>query len=273
MVIRQQKPVKDILRRVVPIVLVSSLLALPSFAAESDADGAMRPDELALLQKLRDGWPNTQFKSVKELAMFPGVFEVEMGKNIAYVDATSRYWLFGHVYDMERREDLTAAKLPGEPAVAPDSDEQAAPRVSFEQLPLEDAIKTVKGSGSRHVAIFSDPDCPYCKKLESVLKGVTDVTIYTFLMPLDSLHPQARSKAAGVWCAKDRAAAWERLMSDGVAPQGECSTPIERNLALAETLKIRGTPTLILSNGDLVRGAVSKGRLEQLLAAAEGADK
>jgi thiol:disulfide interchange protein DsbC len=128
-------------------------------------------------------------------------------------------------------------------------------------------MKEVRGNGSRVLAIFSDPDCPYCQKLETDLRALTNVTIYTFLMPLVSLHPAAHSKAVSVWCAKDRTAAWHATMWRGESvPQADCPHPVDRNVALGERLGINGTPTLIAADGRMLPGAASKEQIEAWLA-------
>lgn len=208
----------------------------------------------AMLATLKAKYPKTVFKSVTTTSM-PGIFEVVMGKNVAYVEESGRYFLFGHLFDMETQTDLTEGKL------VPDSKAAA----DFSKLPFEDAVVTVKGDGSRKMAVFSDPDCPYCKQLENTLSRITNVTVYTFLMPLQQLHPQARAKAIGVWCSKDRAKAWDDLMHKNIVATGDCDHPVDRTIALAEKMSIGGTPTIILPDGSLLPGAPNAAKLEQML--------
>ena len=217
-----------------------------SLAAEDTAD--------ALAQRLKQLYPNTQFSGVSESAL-PGLYEVVMGRNIAYTDAAGRYFLFGHLFDMPAQRDLTAER------------KDQLQRIDFEQLPLQDAIKTVRGNGSRILAVFSDPDCPYCKRLEPELAKLNDVTVYTFLMPLTQLHPDARSKAVAVWCAQDRVHAWAQLMLYGqTAASSNCAHPVDRNIALGERLQINGTPTMIAADGRVLPGAASADQIEAWLA-------
>jgi len=120
---------------------------------------------------------------------------------------------------------------------------------------------------ARTVAIFSDPDCPYCRRLEAEMKSLTDITIYTFLMPIASLHPDARSKAITVWCSKDRVAAWHALMwRDEKISAKECPHPVDRNVALGDRLGISGTPTLVAADGRVLPGAASNAQIEAWLA-------
>ena len=203
------------------------------------------PELTSLIGRLQALYPSTRFGEIRPTP-WPGVFEVAMGANLAYVDASGQYFLFGHLYDMKAQRDLTAER------------KDTLARIDFNALPLADAIKDVRGRGSRALAIFSDPDCPHCRRLEAELKGLSDVTIHTFLMPIASLHPQARAKAIAVWCAKDRLGAWQALMTrDQVPSSADCAHPVDRNVALAERLGVTGTPTLVAADGRVLPGAAS----------------
>ncbi|MFY7864894.1 DsbC family protein [Roseateles sp.] len=210
-------------------------------------------DSSTLVERLRALYPSTRFGGIHPTA-WPGVYEVAMGANLAYVDATGRYFLFGHLYDMRQQRDLTAER------------KDAMARIDFGSLPLADALTEVRGKGTRTLAIFSDPDCPYCRRLEAELRGLDDVTIHTFLMPLASLHPAARGKAVSVWCAADRLATWRALMlRDVMPPQADCPHPVDRNVTLGEQLGINGTPTLIAGDGRVMAGAASRDQIETWL--------
>jgi thiol:disulfide interchange protein DsbC len=210
-------------------------------------------DASHLLERLQTLYPSTRISAIHPTA-WPGVFEVAMGANLAYVDATGRYFLFGHLYDMRQQRDLTAER------------KNAMARIDFGSLPLADGLTEVRGKGTRTLAIFSDPDCPYCRRLETELRGLDDITIHTFLMPLASLHPGAHAKAVSVWCATDRLSTWQALMlRDALPPQADCPHPVDRNIALGEQLGINGTPTLIAGDGRVLAGAASREQIESWL--------
>lgn len=217
--------------------------------------------ESAVLATLKQKYPSTNFKSISSTRL-PGVYEVVMGKNIAYVEETGRYFIFGHMFDMQTQTDLTEEKLTS----------VQSQKIDFNRLPFQDAVKIVRGDGSRRIAIFSDPDCPYCKQLENNIAQLTNVTIYLFIFPIEQLHPQAKDKSIGVWCSADRAKAWDALMRRNETSPGQCDNPIERNIALAESLGINGTPTIILHDGSVIPGAPSLAKLEQMLTSKEGKD-
>ncbi|MBR8383923.1 MULTISPECIES: DsbC family protein [Burkholderia cepacia complex] len=135
-------------------------------------------------------------------------------------------------------------------------------------LARDHAIKTIRGNGKRVLYVFSDPDCSYCKKLEHTLRQIENVTIYTFLYPLEGLHPQAAERARGIWCSNDQNAAWQAWMSANVQPtaNGQCAAPISQNRTLGLALGLRGTPTLFNANGRMAAGAVPAQSIEALLA-------
>src|SRR5207244_6217032 len=132
-------------------------------------------------------------------------------------------------------------------------------------LPLDLAIKSVKGNGARKIAVFADADCPYCKKLETEMKGVDNVAIYTFLFPIGSLHPDSNRKSKAIWCAPDRDKAWREWIMDGKLPanDGTCATPLDKLLALGNKYNIRATPTIVYADGHVIPGALPMAVLEK----------
>jgi thiol:disulfide interchange protein DsbC len=209
----------------------------------------------ALAATLKQLYPGTSFDAVGPSPV-KGLAEVVMGANVAYVDETGRYFVFGRLYDMREQRDLTAERL------------DRLTRVDFSALPPEAAIVTVKGSGARKLAVFSDPDCPYCRTLEREIGQLDDLTVYTFLYPIEALHPGAARKSIAVWCAPDRAAAWADLMLRGIEPPpASCANPVNANVALGARLRIQGTPTLFAGDGRRSVGLQSAGELDAWLRA------
>ena len=185
----------------------------------------------------------------------PGLYEVRSGASLFYTDRHGDYVIRGELLDARRQTNLTQARIAQLSAI------------DFSKLPLQDAIVSTRGHGTRKLAVFADPDCTYCKQLESVLQGRDDLTVYTFLMPI--LGPDSREKAKAIWCAKDKGAAWRGWMREGTAPaaQPACDTSaLDRNLALGKKHVIQSTPTLVFQDGTPVGGALGALQLEEQLA-------
>ena len=220
---------------------------------------AFAEDESASLRKaLEAQLPGARIGAITKTPY--GLYEIVVnGSEVIYTDEKATVVFQGRLIDLKSRTDLTAKRL------------EELRHVDFSQLPLDKAIVKVKGSGARKLAVFSDPDCPFCKKLEPELEGITDVTIYTFLFPIPSLHPDAMRKATLIWCAPDRVKAWDDQMLRGQAPQKSnlsCATPILEIQQLADQLGIAGTPGLVFQNGKLVPGLITRDQIEVNLKAA-----
>lgn len=206
-----------------------------------------------LLETLQAKYPGTRFSAVNPSPL-TGVYEVVMGRNIAYTDARGDYFLFGHVMDMARQRDVTADR------------QNDLRKINFSALPPDSAITFVQGNGRRQLAVFSDPDCPYCRQLEAELAKLEDVTIRLYPYPLAGLHPEAMKKAQAVWCSPDRARAWRELLVNRVTPKvSPCETPLARNRELAASLGIAGTPVLIRADGRQNAGALKASELDDWL--------
>lgn len=186
---------------------------------------------------------------------YGGLYEVNMGGQLFYTDEKVSYFVAGSIIDAKTDRNVTQERM------------QELMKKVVSSLPLEAALKQVKGNGKRKLVVFSDPDCPYCKKLEAELGKISDVTIYTFIYPIPSLHPQAADKAKAVWCASDRLKAWDELMQKGtVPPAGNCDTsPLAKAAKVGAQLNVQGTPTLFFADGLRVPGMVPAPELEKLL--------
>lgn len=213
-------------------------------------------NEAEIKKTLEAKFPQAKVDKVTKTPYF-GLYEVFMDKQLFYTDEKVSYIFLGNIIDAKTNQNITQQRLAKLTAIP------------FDTLPLDLAIKTVRGNGSRKVAVFSDPDCPFCRRLEKELANVTDVTIYTFLYPIPSLHPDAAEKAKAVWCSPDRVKAWDDLMLRGIAPSApaSCANPVDKLMALGEKHRIFGTPTLIFPDGTVVPGAVPLAQLEKMLGA------
>ena len=247
--------------------LANAQSAAPAAPAEAvEAIGAVGagkpmadPAAVALGAKLKAMYPNTSFTSVRPSAI-EGIYEVMMGQNVGHTDGGGRFFMFGHLFDMKELVDLTAQAL----GQAAPGKHEVKTSVEYPSEHLANAIKTVKGDGSRQLVVFSDPNCPYCKKLEQELAKLPNVTIYTFLFPV--LGPDSRSLSIAMWCAPNRAQAFSDFMLKGKRPaMKSCTTPLDDNATLGGRLGVTGTPTLIAADGRFMPGAAPAVKINQWL--------
>lgn len=187
---------------------------------------------------------------------YSGLFEVRTdGNEIIYTDQKAQYLFLGRVVNTSTMEDYTKARV------------DEITKVKFTDLPLDSAVKMVKGDGKRVMAIFEDPHCGYCKRFRHTLQEVDNVTVYTFMYNILSEDSSVKSK--NVWCSADRAKAWDEWMLNNkepaAAPANCLSTPNEKILELGRKLRVSGTPTIIFADGSRIPGAVDAKTLESKL--------
>ncbi len=183
----------------------------------------------------------------------PGLYEVVTEDHIFYTDETAQYLIDGSMFDLKARRNLT------------DAHARQLFAVDFNKLPLNIALKKVKGNGTRKMAYFTDPNCGWCQKLERELRNVNDVTLYLFISTYIGGNDSAE-KAKAIWCSKDRVKAWDDLMLNGKQPTpGKCDTPTNQVMQLGAKLKVNGTPALIFANGVINPGFLPADKLEEAL--------
>ncbi|MFN0039731.1 MAG: DsbC family protein [Burkholderiales bacterium] len=230
-----------------PIILFALLFFIAAHAVAESAEFA------ELREILSQRIPDMTLGEIRKLP-HADLYEVQVnGYDVFYTDRGGNIGVRGSLVDLNARVNLT------------DRRKQELMVVDFSALPLDQAITKVKGNGSRKMAIFSDPDCPHCKRLERELADVTDATIYIFLYPLAQLHPDAPRKARAVWCAPQPAKAWDELMLEGrepAAPPDDCHAPLGVIAEWARKLWIAGTPGIVFENGRLVPGVIARSKIE-----------
>jgi thiol:disulfide interchange protein DsbC len=220
----------------VPLLSAGLLLSSAPLLAYADTT-----EDIAFIKKNLDSRkPPLTARSVK-LSPIAGLYEVYANGSIYYVDKTVSYIMIGgSLLEDATKKNLTAERL------------KELTTIKFDSLPLNNAIEIKKGNGAYKFAVFSDPDCPFCKKLEQGLDkmGLTDYTAYVFLLPLTELHPDAAVKSESIWCAKDKKEAWLSMMLKDTAPaKAQCENPLSANEKLANEYGVAGTPTIYLNDG------------------------
>lgn len=237
------------------------VLGLALFFAQLLALPAARANEAVIRKAIAERVPD--FPKIDEIRPAPiaGLFELRVGLDIFYADAKGEFILQdAQLIDLKTRRNLTEARV-----------EQIS-QISFASLPLKDALVWKRGSGERKLAVFADPNCGYCKRLERTLQELKDVTVYTFLLPILGADSQTKSRA--IWCAKDNTAVWLDWMLRGKQPAAAAANcddaALRRNRQFATQHRIHGTPAMLFEDGTRAPGALELTVIEERLKRADG---
>jgi thiol:disulfide interchange protein DsbC len=230
--------------------LIAAFTGFPAVAQDADKP---KTDLERIKAELQKKIADAPIDTVRKIS-YGGLYEVTIGGDIFYTDAKAEFLVAGSIIDLKTKENITEARA------------RQVNMIKWESLPLERAIKIVRGNGSRKIALFEDPNCGYCKRLHRDLQGVNDLTMYVFLYPI--LSPDSVEKSKAIWCSADPGQLWldHMVKETPIGGDAKCATPIEQNLALGQSKKIHGTPTIIFENGDRVPGAIPLADLEKKLA-------
>ncbi|WP_332854909.1 DsbC family protein [Duganella sp. S19_KUP01_CR8] len=231
------------------VLLLLSALMASCVGAETPSTDAIKK-----LVEPRLG-SNVKVDSIKETP-YAGLYEIRVGNDILYTDKTGTYLFSGHVFNLTTSTDLTKERL------------EEINKIKFSDLPLDKAIKTVKGDGKRVIAVFEDPNCGYCKRFrQTTLKETDNITVYTFMYNI--LADDSFTKSKNIWCSPDRSKAWEDWMvNNKAAPDAaeKCESPNQEVLELGHKLSVSGTPAIFFADGTRVPGAIDTKALEEKLA-------
>ena len=219
-------------------VLAFAAVSLTATGADKPAPAPLTGEAAAVKKVLEQKFPGAEIRGITKSPYF-GLYEVQLDDRLVYTDAKAKYLLVGSVYDTESKTNLTEDR------------QRKLNRVDVATLPLDMAIKKVKGTGERTLYVFADADCPFCAKLEHEMKSVDNVTIYTFLYPIDTLHPDSARKSRIIWCSDDRAKAWDAYYDSGALPdnKGDCDNPLAKTAELGAKYRVNATPTLVFADG------------------------
>jgi len=226
---------------------MKKLLALFLLVAFSTAHAG----ENEIRQSLQSKLPNIGKLEHIVKTPYAGLYEVVIGDQLLYTDEQGLYMFDGSVIEVKSRSDLTEQRR------------HQLFAVEFDQLPLELAVKKVKGNGKRKMAYFTDPNCGYCKRLEKELAKVNNVTLYLFLYPIFEGSDEI---VRNVRCADNPVKAWDDLMLKDIAPaSATCKTPTDKVMALGVKMRVNGTPNLIFGDGMQVPGFMPAQEIEKRL--------
>ena len=230
------------------LFLIAVLLALPLQAGEAE-----------IRQALKTRFPQIRIDGIQPAPM-PGLFEVRFqtrdGPQLLYTDGNANFFFVeGSIIDVKSGRNLTEERL------------LKLSAIEFSALPLDLAVKIQRGNGKRVLAMFTDPYCPYCRRLEQSLLQLDDITVYVFMYPV--IRPDYADHSRAVWCSPDRAKAWLELAANETprVPAGgaNCANPVDKVIELGKALRVTGTPTLYFANGERAGGGMEIGKLRAKL--------
>lgn len=188
------------------------------------------------------------------------IMEVQTAQGqIMYTDSEGRFLILGQVIDVDSRENLTRKSV----------DEMW--RISWDDLPFGSAIREVRGKGTRKLAVFTDPYCGFCARMEEEIQKLDDVTVYYFLI---GMSEESQRVAGKILCSQDALGAYHGWMRDHKEPEGNCTAErVKANLDFAGAHGIQGTPTLYFGDGSRFGGYADSGVIESRLQKVHGGGK
>ena len=188
--------------------------------------------------------------------MYEVVVRAADGLRFYYVDGEAKVIIMGEAFDARTGRNLTEER------------QRKLTAIKWESLPWQGAITSKRGTGRRKLAIFSEPNCPYCKRFEADLAKLDDITVHIF--PYAVIKTESVRQAKAVWCSKDRVKAWNDLMFLRIEPAAapDCDTTVEKLIELGRRLGANSTPTWFLETGERRSGAMPLDQLRALLDAA-----
>lgn len=238
-----------LIKKIFLTFILGGCLASPMALAQVDLEGVKK--------EINDNWSKNipTLPAVTEVKTTPisGLYEVVVDGEVFYTDRSGNYLILGELMDLKGQRNLTR-----------DRQESLIAAIDFDQLPFDNAIVVKRGNGERKLVIFEDPNCSFCHKFERSLTTVDNVTLYIFLYPM--LSDDSRVVATNIWCAQNPAKAWEdwmvREMKPAAAVCDSANAVLASNIQVARSYGIKGTPTLVFSDGSRIPGAVEPEMVE-----------
>jgi len=235
------------------LLAIATLLAGSALAAET-VNPATASRLKGVLEKVIPGSPDSI-----NVTPIHGVYEAVYGAQVFYISEDGRYLINGELFDAQKRENLT---------------EQRRSQVRLAALKAVDEksmiIYPAKGKAKHTVTVFTDVDCPYCRKFHQGMDEMNKlgITVRYLFYPRAGVDSESFKKATEVWCSKDRNKAMDQAKAgQPITDSSSCDAPIKSQMALAHSFGISGTPLLVLDDGRAIPGYLPP---QQLLAVLDG---
>jgi thiol:disulfide interchange protein DsbC len=187
-----------------------------------------------------------------------GWYTIRKGAIVAYISADGRYLMQGDIIDLDRQVNLS------------ESSRNDSRRDMMSSYPEDQMIVFTPKEKLHSVAIFTDIDCTFCRRLHSQIDEymANGIEIRYLLYPRNGPTSASWTKAEEVWCADDRQEALTEAKQDKNFPTHECdSSVVSKHYAMGQDVGLRGTPAIVLEDGTLVSGYLPPDQLLQALEA------
>ena len=198
--------------------------------------------------------PGVPIKSIKPSGV-AGLFEVRIGAEVYYLTSDGRFLVSGDIIDVKSRRNLTALA-------------RGLVRLDMVNAVSEDKMVIYEsGKTTRTITVFTDIDCPYCRKLHQDVPTLVEggIRIRYIVFPRDGLTTNTYRKSVSAWCSPDRKKALSIAMSGGKLKNRTCANPVSEHFELAGRVSVRGTPTLLVDDGQILPGYIPPNKLFAIL--------
>ena len=224
---------------------VMSILWQPAVAEDPPAK------VLAALEKIVPGIAPDRI----QLSVLPGLYEVSFGPSIVYLSADGRYLIQGDLIELDSGKNHTRDRR------------REHRRERMATVKEKDMVVFGPENAKHTVDVFTDIDCPYCVRLHNQMAEYNrlGIRIRYLAFPRAGVSSSSYDKWVSVWCSGNKQIAMSKAKNGSRIPKKKCDNPVEMQFALGRAVGVRGTPSLILENGQLVPGYVQPLELLEIL--------
>jgi thiol:disulfide interchange protein DsbC len=198
--------------------------------------------------------PGMQPDSIKPTPV-KGLFEVAYGAQILYFSDDGRYMFRGSLIDLDRRADLT------------ERTRSKARKVALDKVSEDEMIVFAPAHTNHTITVFTDVDCPYCRKLHAEMDeyNKAGIKVRYLMFPRAGINSPGYKKAVSVWCAEDSNKALTKAKRGESIKEKSCNNPVMQQMELGQMLGVTGTPAIVLESGELMPGYRSAGEIITML--------
>ncbi|MGH6628881.1 MAG: DsbC family protein, partial [Burkholderiales bacterium] len=209
--------------------------------APEAAKPAAEEGDKAVRARLEKDFPD--FKDAKiEPSPIPGIYEISTGSVVGYLTGDGEYLFDGSLVELDSKTNLTETRR---------NDWRKA---QVEAIKEQDMLVFEPKKVEHTITVFTDPQCGYCKKFQGDMDGYLAEGIRVRYMFVPIFGDESKKLSQNVWCAKDQKKAMTEIMAGKKIEDKTCDNPLERHVAIAAEMGIRGTPGILAEDGRLLRG-------------------